>query len=173
MKKLLLAALLLASCSSQEDNERGGEDGARAASNASQASAGASPGRIGTLAGLYEGGGSPRNQMCVVEGEGGEERFGLIVWGSNQHSCMGSGTIARSGDRVRLAMAGDSACTIEASISGKTIKFPSPVPEGCSYYCGTRASLGGAELTQASTTKEAAMRAKDIVGEPLCSGEGG
>jgi hypothetical protein len=69
-------------------------------------------------------------------------------------------------------MAGDSACAIEASISGKTIKLPTAVPQGCAYYCGQRATLGGAELTQQGTTEQSAMKAKDLVGEPLCAGEG-
>ena len=175
MKKLLPALIVLASCSSSGDgNDQAKTGNAQAsASSTAQGSESRQPSRIGALTGLYEGGGQPRNQMCVVEGKGGEERFGLIVWGGYQQSCMGSGTITRSGGRIRLAMAGDSACTIEATISGKTVKLPSSVPQGCSYYCGSRASLGGAELIQQATTKEAAMRAKDIVGEPLCSGEGG
>ena len=174
MKKLLLAALLLASCSSSEDSNRQDGGGSRSgATTGGQEEPAQQRGALAGLIGLYEGGGTPRNQMCVVKGKGGEERFGLIIWGGYQQSCMGSGTITRTGDRIRLAMAGDSACTIEGTIAGKKIKLPSSVPQGCSYYCGSRASLGGAELTQQATTKEAAMRAKDIVGEPLCSGEGG
>lgn len=174
MKKLLLACVLLASCSSSEERKRqsGGGGGAPSAAQEQPAADAPSSGPIASLIGLYEGGGEPKNQMCVVKGKGGEQRFGLIVWGGNQHSCMGSGTITRSGDRLRLAMSGDSACTIEANITGKTIKLPAAVPEGCAYYCGARASLGGASLTQQATSESAAMRAKDIVGEPLCSGEG-
>ncbi len=176
MKKLLAAALLLASCSGSDDPERkaGGNSAAPAVQDREQSERSGTPSALGTLTGLYEGGGrEPRHQMCVVKGQGGEQRFGLIVWGGSQHSCSGSGTVARTGDRLRLAMAGDSACTIEASISGKTITLPATVPQGCAYYCGQRAALGGAELTQQATTEQAAMRAKDLVGEPLCAGEGG
>jgi hypothetical protein len=111
--------------------------------------------------------------MCVVGGKGGAQRFGLIVWAPAQHSCAGSGTLRREGDRLKLTMAGDSECTIEATISGKTVKLPSSVPPGCRYYCGEQATLGGAELTQTGTTRAAAMSAKDIVGDPLCGGEAG
>jgi hypothetical protein len=176
MKKLLVAALLLASCSGSDDPEQkvGGNSAAPAAQTTAQSGSPGAPEALGTLTGLYEGGGrEPRHQMCLVKGQGGEQRFGLIVWGGNQHSCSGSGTVTRSGDKVRLAMAGDSACTIEASISGKTIKLPETVPQGCAYYCGQRATLGGAELTQQGTTEQSAMQAKDLVGEPLCAGEGG
>ena len=176
MKKLLVAALLLASCSASDDPEQkvGGNSAAPSAQMEGPSERSQPPEALATLNGLYEGGGrEPRHQMCVVKGQGGEQRFGLIVWGSNQHSCSGSGTVTRSGDKLRLAMAGDSACTIEASISGKTIKLPQTVPQGCAYYCGQCATLGGAELTQQGTTEQAAMRAKDLVGEPLCAGEAG
>ncbi len=177
MNKLFVAGLvLLASCDSSD--ESGNQQAGRAPGQAPQAAGEGDRdkgrgGSVTDLAGLYEGSGEPRHQMCVVEGKGGEERFGLIVWGANQHSCSGAGTVSREGDKLRLAMAGDSECTIEATISGKTVKLPSSVPQGCAYYCGARASLGGAELTQQGTTKEAAMRAKDLVGEPLCAGEEG
>lgn len=176
MKKLLVAAVLLASCSGSDESEQmvGGNEAAPAVRGQNQSERSAAPEVLATLTGLYEGGGrEPRHQMCVVKGQGGDQRFGLIVWGGNQHSCSGSGTVARNGNGLRLAMAGDSACTIEASISGKTIKLPEAVPQGCAYYCGQRATLGGAELTQQGTTEAAAMRAKDLVGEPLCAGEGG
>jgi hypothetical protein len=175
MKKLFVAALLLASCSGSDDPaQKTGGNSAVAAQEPAQKGAPASPGALATLTGLYEGGGGePRHQMCVVNGQGGEQRFGLIVWGGNLHSCSGSGIVTREGNRLRLAMAGDSACTIEASVSGKTIKLPETVPQGCAYYCGARATLGGAELTQQGTTEQSAMSAKDLVGEPLCAGEGG
>jgi hypothetical protein len=169
MKKLLIPLLLLAACSQQ-----GGQDGGNETAPAQQAkSAPAQPPRLATLVGLYEGGaGSPKNQMCVVEGKGGEARFGLVVWGGNLHSCSGAGTVDREGDRLRLAMAGDSACTVEAVISGRTIRMPEQTPPGCAYYCGARASLGGAELTQTGTGEADAMKAKDLVGDPLCATEG-
>ena len=168
MKRLLLPLLLLAACQQQPAGQVGGGNDAAAKQASEQ------PGRLprlGTLIGLYEGGGTPRNQMCVVEGKGGEARFGLVVWGGNMHSCSGAGTLAKDGDKLRLAMAGDSACTIEATISGKTLRLPDKTPEGCAYYCGARASLGGAELTQTGTTEGDAMKAKDLVGDPLCATE--
>ena len=175
MKKLFAAALLLASCSPSEDaDQKADGNSAKAGQSAKQDSRQDTPGRLTTLTGLYEGDGrDPRHQMCVVQGQGSEQRFGLIVWGGNLHSCSGSGVVTREGSRLRLAMAGDSACTIDATISGKTIKLPEAVPDGCAYYCGQRASLRGAELTQSGATEQAAKRAKDLVGEPLCSGEGG
>ena len=160
--------LLLAGCQQQPAGQSGGGNDV-AGKQAGQRPA--EPPRLGTLVGLYEGGGTPRNQMCVVEGKGGEARFGLVVWGGNMHSCSGAGTLAKDDGKLRLAMAGDSACTIEATISGKTVRLPEKTPAGCAYYCGARASLGGAELTQTGTTQSDAMKAKDLVGDPLCATE--
>jgi hypothetical protein len=168
MKKLLIPLLFLGACSQQGEGGNAAAPGQQAKSRPDQ------PAALGTLIGLYEGGaGSSKNQMCVVEGKGGEARFGLVVWGGNMHSCSGAGTLAREGDKLRFAMAGDSECSFEATVSGKTIRLPERTPEGCAYYCGARANLGGAELTQSGTTEADAMRAKDLVGDPLCATEGG
>ena len=174
MKKLLIPLLLLSACSRQEDETKAPPTGnAAAVAPAAQPAAPAAPPRLGSLIGLYEGGGSgPKHQMCVVEGKGGETRFGLVVWGGNMHSCSGAGSVSRDGSALRLVMAGDSACTIEAAISGQTVKLPDQLPQGCAYYCGARAKISGAELTRSGTTETDAMKAKDLVGDPLCATEG-
>lgn len=176
MKKFLFALLLVGGCSSEKgaDVQSGNatvESSQRGA--ASSPPSGAAQARLTSLTGLYEGGtGTPRHQMCIVE-RGNEQRFGLVVWGGNLHSCSGSGTVTRQGNVLKLAMAGDSACTIDGAISGTTVTLPETVPAGCSYYCGARATLGGAALTQSGTTEADALKAKDIVGDPLCGGETG
>jgi hypothetical protein len=163
LKKLLIAFLFLAACDQ-------GQDANRQAARAPVGAGGtAQPPRLETLTGLYEGGGPGRlNQLCVAG-----DRFGLVIWGANDHSCSGSGTVTRQGEgRLRFSMAGDSQCTIEATISGKTVVFPQAAPDGCAYYCGARAQLGGASLTQRGTGPADALKAKDLVGEPLCGPEG-
>lgn len=172
MKKILLSLIFFGACSPEAAPEQQtAAPGAAPAPKMTKAKA--APGRIATLAGLYEGGsGKLKHQMCVVDG-GGSQRFGLVVWGENMHSCAGSGTVARQGDVLKLAMAGDSACTLHATISGKMVKLPQQVPSGCSYYCGAQAKLGGTELTQVGTGKADAMKAMDLVGEPLCAPESG
>ena len=164
ISKLLWALALLAGCS-RGDGEAEGNQAEGAAGGA-----GGEIGRITTLTGLYEGGDSQTpNQMCIVEGQG-EARFGLVVWGANQHSCSGSGTAARDGDILRLRMAGDETCAIEARISGSTVTLPQSVPDGCAYYCGARASMTGVSFTQKGNSAEDAGKARDLVGDPLCTG---
>ncbi len=176
MKKFLVALVLVAGCSSDEERQSAGNQTAAPAESAQPRPQpqpqGTSGARLASLGGLYEGGPPDRrHQMCIVEADGAD-RFGLVVWGSNMHSCSGSGSVRREGNVMRLSMAGDSACTIDATISGTTVKMPANVPAGCSYYCGPRAKLTGVELTQTGTKRADAMRAKDLVGESLCSGEG-
>ena len=169
MKKFLAAIVLVASCSAEERPPEQKAGTGSGTASAPQAGGDSPSGPLTSLAGLYEGGeGERRNQMCIVEGKGGGERFGLVVWGENMHSCAGSGSVSRDGGKLKLSMAGDSACTIEATISGKTVKLPSSTPAGCEYYCGARAALAGAELSQVGATRSDAMKAKDIVGDPLC-----
>jgi hypothetical protein len=168
MRIVILSLIALTACSADGEGQPGGGGNASAAAPAAAPADSPAPGRIATLAGLYEGGtGEQKHQMCIVGGKEGE-RFGLVVWGSNLNSCSGSGSVSRSGDRLRLVMAGDSACTIEASISGNTVKLPAETPSGCAYYCGANASLAGAELKQVGTSQSDAMKANDIVGDPLC-----
>lgn len=156
---------LLASCSGGGNDEGQGNQAAGPPNGA-----GGAGGRITTLTGLYEGGDSqPPNQMCIIQGQS-EARFGLVVWGENQHSCSGSGTAARNGDTLRLQMTGDETCIIEAKISGSTVTLPQSLPDGCAYYCGARASMTGASFTQKGNSVEDAGKATDLVGDPLCTG---
>lgn len=163
MKRVLIALMLVAGCGA--GGEQGDDNGTQAAAQA-----------VGTagLTGLYEGGPTTRpSQMCVIDRGSGNAQFGLVVWGANMHSCSGSGSVVRDGDTLRLAMAGDESCTIEARIEGGNVTLPETVPEGCAYYCGARAQLNGVSFAKKGSTAEDAMRATDLVGEPLCTGTPG
>lgn len=125
------------------------------------------------LTGLYEGkSGETTNQLCMIASGPDRARFGLVVWGTNLHSCSGAGDAVRTGDRLLLAMSGDSACRIEARLSDGKVELAAPIPAGCSYYCGARARLDGASFTRVGTTKDEALKAKDLAGDPLCAGAG-
>ena len=160
MRQVLMALILVAGCGAGSD--QGNEARPRSGKGGEV--------QITGLAGLYEGGASLRpNQMCMVE-QGSEASFALVVWGSSMHSCSGSGKAVREGNTLRLTMAGDETCAIEAKISGSRLSLPANVPEGCSYYCGAQARLDGASFVKKSSKVEDAMKAKDLVGEPLCGG---
>ncbi|HEX8669674.1 MAG TPA: hypothetical protein VF727_15015 [Allosphingosinicella sp.] len=123
------------------------------------------------ITGLYEGG-SParRDQLCIAPGKGGEARFGLLVWGQGMYSCSGAGEAVRKGSNLTLRMTGDSPCEIDATLEGGTITLPQSLPSGCSYYCASSARLEGARLIRTGASLEAAMKARDFTGDPLCEG---
>lgn len=158
MKRIWLALILVAGCGA-------GGDAGNDARNSAEAAPAAG------LTGLYESDNPTRpDQMCVIDKGEGEGAFGLVVWGANLHSCSGAGKVTRDGDRLTLAMTGDQSCVLEARIEDGNVTLPDTVPEGCAYYCGAQAKLGGARFARKGATTEDAMKAKDLVGEPLCAG---
>lgn len=170
MHKSLAALLLLVGC--------GGADSP--ANNAAAPAAGATPtapqgGEAGaaapapaSLVGLYEGGQPGRpNQLCIVE-KGGKTQFGVVAWGA-VNSCSGAGEVERSGTALTLRMTGDSACTVQAEITGGGIVFRSASGAGCAtYYCGHGARFEGAAFSRKGSTAADARKATDIAGDPLC-----
>jgi hypothetical protein len=164
MKRLLIALALLGACGTSEETN---QSGAEAKADDAVADAVQTAG----LTGLYEGkAGEQTNQLCIIDRGSGDARFGLVVWGGNMHSCSGTGSAVREDGVLRLSMAGDETCTIEAAIESGTITMPDAAPDGCAYYCGARARLAGATFQRTGSTAEDAMKAVDLVGEPLCAG---
>jgi hypothetical protein len=156
----MLLIIALAGCS-------GGEGGGNSAGSAPARSGG--PVQTATLTGLYESGdGSRRNQLCIVEREGGRTTFGLVTWGDNNRNCSGSGLARRDGDRLRLQMEGDETCAIDAALVGAQVTLPASLPQGCAYYCGPSAQLAGARFDKTGGEQADARRAVDLAGEPLC-----
>src|SRR3546814_18111222 len=109
--------------------------------------------RTAGLTGRYEGkAGNQTNQLCIVDRGSGDACFGLVVWGGNLHSCSGTGSAVREDGVLRLAMAGDETCTIEATIEGGTVTLPDTVADGCAYYSAARTALTGPAFPPPATT---------------------
>jgi hypothetical protein len=167
--------LLLCACGAQDSMSNNGANSTGAAAPASPiptiSSAAPAPVQTARLTGLYESApAARRNQMCVIEREEGQARFGLVVWGAGSEGCSGAGTAVRQGQTLRLTMSGDEACTIEARIEGTRVAFPPSLPAGCAYYCSRGARFAGAAFDKTGGTAEDAMRAEDLVGDRLCAG---
>lgn len=122
------------------------------------------------LTGLYEGEGEGerRDRMCVIDRGTGIARFGIVTWAAGDANCSGAGEAVREGEALRLTMAGDEECMIEARIENGNVTLPAAIPEGCAYYCGPGATLAGKRFEKTGGTAEDAMRATDLVGDPLC-----
>ena len=164
MHKSLVILAFVAACGASDQPNSAAP--AQAVSSASPVLV--APASDSSLVGLYESGPPSRpNQLCVTQ-RGDTPQFGLIVWGENMRSCSGAGTVERSGDRLTLTMTGDSACRIDARLSGGTVTLPGKLPESCAYYCGAGAHLEGATLVRSGTGAAAAAKAKDLAGDPLC-----
>lgn len=153
-----LPVLLLAACSDAGDE-------AKQPAEAPKAVAGRG------LTGLYEAQatGAAKSQMCVIE-RGGKAQFGFVIWGENAHSCSGTGTATQDAASLKLAMAGDSECTIDAGFADGVVTFPAAIPDGCAYYCGARARMNGTTLTRAGNLEADALKAQDLVGDSICQG---
>ena len=177
MNKALIALALVAGCGASE------RDGGNTASAGAQAGAEA-PGGAGAgsgplekavatarLTGLYEAGAGPRkSQLCIVEKAAGDAQFGIIVWGANMLACQGVGTAVREGERLTLDMGGDRPCRIDGTVRDGAVSLPAAVPESCSYYCGAPVRFAGVSFRRTGARAEDAMKAKDVLGEPLCAG---
>ncbi|MFN3944834.1 MAG: hypothetical protein ACK4K7_07885 [Allosphingosinicella sp.] len=162
MKRLLILPLFLAGCGTG-DPQDGNATGAEAAQRQAV--------RTAELTGLYEGAarGARRDQLCIIDRATGNSRFGLVTWSEGDRNCSGIGQAVRDGGTLRLTMAGDEQCVIEATIANGTVTMPGEFPQGCAYYCGPGASMAEARFEKTGDTAEDAMRATDLVGDPLCA----
>lgn len=177
MKRMLLLSLLAAACQPQDAMTNNGVPATAAAPPGETAKApAATPQAVqtATLTGLYEsiGTAGARSQMCMVDRAAGDTRFAIVLRGLGSETCSGDGRAVRQGGVLRLNMAGDEACAIEARIEGGRISFPPTTPAGCAYYCSRGARFAGATFDKTGGTAEDAMRAEDLVGDRLCAGAG-
>jgi hypothetical protein len=165
---LLAAACLLPACDGDDGNMSAGNlSGGGTAQASAKPTAPIAAGE--SLTGLYEKKeGGLSSQLCIVEKGQGSGRFGLNIWGGNMHACSGSGTVTRNGNQLTLAMEGDRSCTLTAAIEGNSIRLPTQIPEACNYYCGKQASLAGVSLARTGSSQADALKARDVVDEPLC-----
>lgn len=162
MRKLLLLASCLAAGCGQQGAPGNGQGKGSAAAPAQRG-----PVQTATLTGLYESEGAAPGQLCITE-QGRAARFGLVSRREGP-GCSGAGTATRAGQILRLVMNGDSPCAIEARLAGGRVTFPASLPQGCSYYCAPGAGAAGLVLAKTGGTREDALRARDLVGGPLCA----
>ena len=163
MELALLLVIALAGCRGEETQQ---------GNAATPASAPGAPVQTATLTGLYEGGTAPRrNQMCMIEREGRGTTFGFVTWGPGDKNCSGSGTATKEGNALRLRLDGDESCALAARVDGKRVTLPGSIPTECQrYYCGDGAQMSGATFDKVGGEQADAMRAVDLVGDPLCGG---
>ena len=156
-RRILIVVIALSACGKDAPEDATGSDDAK-------------PVQTADLTGLYEaaGAGDQRPRMCMIGDQSGATSFGIVTGTTDGGSCAGAGEAVRQSNTLRLTMAGDEACTIEARITGTQVRLPAAVPQGCAYYCAPDATLAGAIFEKTGGTAEDAMRALDLAGDPLC-----
>lgn len=165
----ILLLIVLAGCRRDEPAE---PNTAAPAAPKPGASVQTAPVQTQTLTGLYEGGDGPRrNQLCMIEREGRGTSFGFVVWGPGETSCSGTGPVTREGQRLVLRLDGDESCALEARTDGTRVTLPADIAAQCqNYYCGQGAQMAGAAFDKVAGAESDALRAADLVGDPLCGG---
>jgi hypothetical protein len=107
------------------------------------------------------------DRLCVVGPAAGVQRIGVLVDYGEGQGCSASGTVRRSGERLRVDLG---ACRIEARFEGGRIVFPSEVPAACQGLCTGRASLAALEVEQLSASESEAATLRGRNGRVLCGG---
>jgi hypothetical protein len=162
----LLVLIALAGCRGEQQGNGGPGPAASGAAGSAKAV------QTATLTGLYESATAPRrNQMCMIEREGRAGTFGFVIWGPGEKSCSGSGPATREGNVLRLRLDGDESCVLDARVEGTRITLPTDIPSDCErYYCGVGVQMGGVTFDKVAGEQADALRATDLVGDPLCGG---
>lgn len=106
------------------------------------------------------------DRLCVVPGEGGRERVGVLLDYGEGNGCVATGTVRRAGERLDVALG---ACRLDARFDGERVTFPAEVDPACDRLCRGNASLAALSVEQvgASAAEAATLRAPS--GKLLCA----
>ena len=160
LSAVLSAALIMCGCSAGPDT---GNAGGAALEQAAIAAGVVRDPDTREIAGLYA---RDTDQVCIVAAGDGYRIGASVDYGSE--GCSAAGTVARDGERLRIAFDGAPGCRFDAEIDGDRIIFPGEVPAACERLCSNRASLAAleADLLSEAASEAAAMR--DRRGRELC-----
>jgi hypothetical protein len=107
------------------------------------------------------------DRMCVVPGEGGRERIGVVIDYGEGNGCVAAGTVRRSGDRLAIDLG---ACRIDARFDGERISFPAEIDDACARSCRGNASLAALAVERVSGSAAEAATLRAPSGRLLCAG---
>ncbi|MGI4730832.1 MAG: hypothetical protein ACRYFW_03660, partial [Janthinobacterium lividum] len=109
------------------------------------------------------------DRMCVVPGESGAYRVGVLVSFDDAPGCTARGSATRVGDRLDVALGEAGSCRFTARFEGDRIVFPAQLPDGCDRRCTGRASLAALAVDRLSDGVAEAGAQRDGAGRPLCA----
>lgn len=116
------------------------------------------------ITGLYA---RETDRVCIVPARSGYRIGATIDYGEGQ-TCNARGTVARSGDVLRIAFEGADGCDFDARMDGDVIAFPGRVPDSCAALCGDRASFAALEAELQSEVVAEASTLRGTRGQALC-----
>lgn len=158
MRTALAAVLLLAGCSKAASDEDAGRQLERAAIVAGVVR---DP-DASDITGLYA---REIDRLCIVPAGDGYRIGASIDYGGGQR-CSATGTVARSGDGLRVGFG--NGCDFDARLDGDTITFPGKLPAACDRLCTARASLTALEADLQSDAVAEATTLRNGRGRALC-----
>lgn len=106
------------------------------------------------------------DRACIVPGEGGDRRIGVLVDYGEGQGCAASGTVRWTGERLSIRFG--NRCRIEAAFDGSRISFPAEVPAACESLCVGRASLAALSVDRLSESVSEARNLRTPGGRSLC-----
>ncbi|MGN6279911.1 MAG: hypothetical protein ACTHM8_14485 [Sphingomonas sp.] len=119
------------------------------------------------LTGVYA---SDPERVCVVPAAR-EFRIGVTLDYGEGQQCSASGSLKRSGDKLKVDL-GDG-CAFDARFDGQGIKFPGALPDACQRKCTGRATMAGLSVDTLSNSLSEATTLADAKGRALCAPDGG
>lgn len=163
MNRLAVLAVLLAGCGQGDRAASATSPGAALEAAAIEAGLVADPDRA-SLIGSWA---RESDRVCIVPGDGGRERVGILLDYGAGNGCVASGAIQRASGRLDVTLPN---CRIEARFDGERITFPATVESGCARYCSGNATMAAitVELVSPALSEAATLRAPS--GRLLCAG---
>ncbi|MBB5714069.1 hypothetical protein [Sphingomonas aerophila] len=165
MKSAVLCALTLAlgACGEPQPATPDANPGARLEAAATGAGLIPDP-RHASLTGSWA---LDTDRACVVPGNKGVSRIGLLVDYGDGQGCAASGTVERDGEQLTVKAG---RCTVKARFDGERMVFPPDLPKDCAALCTGRASLESFTVEQLSGSASEAATLRTPRGQPLCTG---
>jgi hypothetical protein len=160
---LFALTLVLAACGKPQPATPDDDPGARLEAAATGAGLIPDP-RHASLTGSWA---LDTDRACVVPGNKGVSRIGLLVDYGDGQGCAAGGTVERDGERLTVKAG---RCTVKARFDGERIVFPPDLPGECAALCTGRASLESFTVEQVSGSASEAATLRTPSGRPLCTG---
>lgn len=163
MRRALALSLLLTGCGQADQPEAGVSAGAKLEAAAVEAGLISDPERA-SVNGYWA---RETDRMCIVPGEGGRERLGVLIDYGEGSGCVGSGSVRRSGRRLDVELGG---CRIDARFDGERISFPAEIEQDCERLCRGNATLAALSVARVSESSAEAATLRTPSGRMLCAG---